>query len=566
MKIKNMFAGILATSLILGCGEEEEDKKDEGGTCAVSGAFSSVEDFGSAVGSGKVIASSACKVTVDLSDVEGTYIVSPYVLGDFATVAGGTTTEVLSPTIALAGDDGPQALQIFKAQPRSMYLGSDFGATKPSLTDLGRMKTLLFNRFFGGKYDQTDFQQLLSKYERMHESLYFAGSTNLRASFDRFLSSGATAKRRSGLLATHCNLEEIPLAGYDEDTFALDPTPLVDNEKFCVYVEDGLTVDEINYSTIITKIMTDYQTLYDDSFADVGDFSFKPIFVVADFSAVSAWDGTVGFFDSGATETQKTPVLVMPYELNGRSEQNVAGTVAHELHHGISYYYRVIVNGGNPEPLGIDEGLSHFFQDVFGDGTTNYADYTANYLLNWANPIETEAAQIPVFAANSATDSNYNRGSAYAFWYYLAGRFGDFTASNGYISGTGVDFVRSYVKSASSGPEGLNTYLDGKLAEIFGEFGIALVVGGSQSNLDAKFDFEAPITGTDPLGGASQFGFNPNAESDRLSSYSDYFPAATDAATEFPYYTFKPMILEGGESKSFTLELDNLAAFAVRIK
>lgn len=564
-----MLAASFVVSLAAGCGllEDEKDKEEE----------EKVYCLGD-LGCGHVFKAEGSTVSIDLAEVSGTYVVSPFVTGDFKTVSGGVSGQnvVLEQTLASASDE-EESPSFSGPNPRLNMRGTSINVSQPgkskprrsySEKELSKMRglfvTTMYNRFSREDFYKEDFQNLLSAYESVMPKNFLNSSPSLRDFFEKEANKVSFSSVPSLDLLDDCALSSIPVTGAEFDVVKVPAT----GDGFCIYKEDdGEELGVEVYDEIVPKIIDTYKILYGDTFPEASGFSFQPIVLLVNFSdegglLYDTLKDAIGIFDSQASLDLKRPLLIMPSNaISGRSSQNVIGTIAHELHHAIVYYYKVAKHGLNNEVLGLDEGLSHFFQDVFGDGTYNFTEYVTPYLSVWSDLVST------VIAGNQTTDAIETRGAAAAFIHYLANKNGNFEAKPGYISGKGVQYIVDYVKSKNTSTEGLDTYLGGKLFTTFGEFGVSLVVAGSDiESSDKRFSFGKTVAGTDFLGGKSVFGYTPNDK--RLGNGSEIKTFEVRASEDFeaPYYGFMPTVLEGGKSTSFTVEEDGLGAFAVRIK
>ena len=340
------------------------------------------------------------------------------------------------------------------------------------------------------------------------------------------------------LVSGDCSLTSVELVYDTVDVVSQSSS----DEGFCIYVEDGFNVDTQALGDVIAKVVSNYKKIFNDEFPDAAGFKFRPNFIFADYSGTDQED-SVGFFDPGASESISEPVLVFSVD-DARPDQEKAGTIAHELLHAIEYYFKQKRNSVDPEPSGIAEGLAHFFQDVFGDGSSNFSGYVNQFLSSWTT---TANGTVGLPAAGS---TNAYRGAAAAFIYYLASRNGNFSEGDGYMSGSGVTYIANYIKSDSTGAKGLDKLLGGDLVKVFGEFGAALVVGGSSIEPnDTRFQFDDSLQHTDPFGGQATFGFTPNDDrgnGDKLTELTDWYDSADGVNYEIPYYTFLPRTISGG--------------------
>lgn len=524
----------------LGCGffgDDDEDEKTES-SCT----------FGE-VGCAKVIEASAGTITVDLTSNSGTYVVSPYAIGNTSAVSGGVSGQNIS---------FGSGVSLTSVQNRF-----ESKSVKELISIKNNIEHAFLTRLTNRTFQTYEFQKMIDDYDQV--SFILSGERkSIRGELENRLYKFKSLKLSSdfNFLASSCSLNEITLV---YGAIALDTSKTVAGSDHCVYVEDGFDFPHTSISAIPGKIFDAMKVLFSDSFDIANGFTFEPIFVFADSQAEGgAYATSVGFFDSVATEALNRPVLVIPAEVSdtSRTLQNQIGTLAHEFTHAIEYYFKVKRNGIDQEPLGIGEGVAHFFQDVFGDGTYNFEGYVDGFMSSWTLS--------PTIALNASGDTLSSRGGAASFFNYLAGRNGSFTTDSGYVSGTGVSYIANYIKYDGTSTAGLDAYLDGNLVKVFGEFGAALVLSGtSAESTDAKFKFKASFSSTDLAGGGSTFGFYANdsrGAGDKLADFSSYYLDADASGVEVPYYTFSPKAVSGGSTVTYDTSETNSAAFVVRVK
>lgn len=483
-------------------------------------------------------------VSLDLSGKTGTYIISPYALGNTSTVEGGSDQQLVfnsNLSLSLSSQIKADDSQISKEQ---------------NIKNRILLEKSIYNRFSKDSFETRSFQGLLDAHEAASSGLNLSDDS-LRGKLKDILDKESRDSMSGSLkLAATCS------SGSLSTTLLGAINVVVENEvqgSYCSLAQSGYEVGEDSVQSAMAKIVSGYKEIYDTTFPTAGGLEFIPTFVFANLP-----DGYLGVFDRNASEDLGRPVLLL--DANYDDDQKIAGTIAHELQHAISYYYKTKVASGSLEIVSIDEGIAHFFQDVFGDGQTNYQDYVSEFDGFWTQ------ANVAVMVASendlSAANLNRHRGGTASFFYYLAGTQGAFSPSSaGYVSGSGVDYIASYVKSSNKGMSGLDNYLGGNLVRKFGEYGVAMIVSGTEAaSSDRRFSFSGELSSLDPFGETSTFGYKPNQSSDKVANYTTWYNSAESTTFEMPYYTFMPRYVEGGEDLEFSLSDLGVGAFAVRIK
>ncbi|MGH7614373.1 MAG: hypothetical protein ACREMW_10095 [Gemmatimonadales bacterium] len=101
-------------------------------------------------------------------------------------------------------------------------------------------------------------------------------------------------------------------------------------------------------------------------------------------------------------------------------------TFVHEFHHMISYNQHVLVRGGEPQDLWLDEGMSHFAEELAGRSflpadQTSFSNYVIGNLLNAYKYLDSTSTHFLVFSSGIGTLAE--RGAAWLFVRYITDRF-----------------------------------------------------------------------------------------------------------------------------------------------
>lgn len=277
-----------------------------------------------------------------------------------------------------------------------------------------------------------------------------------------------------------------------------------------VFMSDPVSESSIaNVKTSVRTILDRYKNvIYKDSFADAGTYTFKPLIVVVDFSGPQ-WPSAssnkelqiAGAFFKGLSTYMKRPALYIAADLTkvtpafpaASAQALFHSTIAHEMQHAIMDYFKNRKGGVGSETLAIDEGYAHLMEDVFGFGSDNFDSYAKPYLTVVPDGIEGALK-----ASSSGALPNVSRGAAQTFLYYLAGRQGGFTFTDGVISESdGLAYIRSAVTAKSLGVANLSARLDLSKAgaknwfEVVGGYFCSLLVDGVEGIQEYSTGFNA---------------------------------------------------------------------------
>jgi hypothetical protein len=339
-------------------------------------------------------------------------------------------------------------------------------------------------------------------------------------------------------------------------------------------------------ATIKTTLERYKTNIYKNDFAAVGDYTFKPIFVIMDFGNDSIWPPSKqigGAFVARTSNEMKMPVIYMPTDLQAVTPYKTQasytaelgkrlwnGTIAHEVQHAIISYFRTKVTADGDEDLGsLDEGLAHFMEDLFGYGSEQFSQVAKPYLENWA-----KNANPPIHA----TDSDLmERGAAHTFLYYLTSQKGGITFTNGIATGGGgLDYINEIVKSANNknGPENLAAKFGGDWLQTVANYFGALAIDGTALSADATLKVQDPQSISDMNGGtAKQFGMHFNGFGDLSATpWAAWEPkVGTTTDVSSTYYATSPVLYtvkDPAAKVKLTTDTDaaNTAVIKVRVK
>lgn len=151
------------------------------------------------------------------------------------------------------------------------------------------------------------------------------------------------------------------------------------------------------------------------------------------------------------------------------------GVLAHEFQHMISYNQKVFLQAGATEDPWLNEGLSHFAEDITGFGNEN----PARERIFLANP-----SQISI--APTSSPSLGQRGGAYLFVRYLYEQ-----------SSNGTQFIQNLYNSSNTGTANIEHAFAGsspslnQFNELMNQWAIALTLSETGLTSDTRYNYEA---------------------------------------------------------------------------
>ena len=511
------------------------------------------------------------KATLSFADAEAgdEYLILPYHLGNIDTVQGGTSSQSEF-TVTVPSAASLRGLKT-EMEPKALFMNSS--ADK----HLGEIYRMIMNRFNSNKSEDAQddgLWMLADTYDKIKTRSQLTLSS--QSSMTSYLKQVIKSKKNDFkldqntdgfALAEGCPTtdDEVELfVGVDTSGATVKETDsisdVISNDDFCVILVTDALSDKLSDKTVlestIKSIMDTYKNvIYEDTFPVKNGITFKPYFIIADFEDLvslghsSALTSIIGAFNQDLTVSAGRPVLLMTETLAGvglgETDANVRqywGTLAHEVSHAISYYYK---NG--LDDLYIDEGAAHTAEDLFGykaDG--NYDNYASIFLQNRYSGSYPFFVSAALTASDSSLDS-YGRGAGQALFHYLISQKGGITYSSGSLSTSdGLKFYADVIKSPNKGFKNLSeVYADASLTwnEVIGNYIAALMVDGSSlediSSLHTTADVITNINNVQGDAG-KEYGFKFNG-GDLGNSYESITSLEEDTF-ELTFYQTKPFL------------------------
>jgi hypothetical protein len=234
----------------------------------------------------------------------------------------------------------------------------------------------------------------------------------------------ATAKTVSGHLAIFVD-NAAPAGGFsqagldslgalfDSRLYALDTTAFGRESDI-----DGNTVVIVLMTNVVNKLVTQQQCT---SQGFVAGFFFG-----ADIDPIFATDPRVNHgevFYSIVADPNGT--LSCPHSAS-QLQRLVPVTFVHEFQHMISYNQHVLRRGGEPQVLWLDEGLSHFAEELGGRSflpadRTSFSSYAIGNLFNAYRYLDSTGTRFLIFAGGIG--SLAERGAAWLFVRYITDQY-----------------------------------------------------------------------------------------------------------------------------------------------
>ncbi len=598
-KVKALWPVVLCFGLV-SCGDEEksgddDDDDDSGDECTAD-----------CTGKGTVTKAVAGKVTVTFPDAEvgAQYVLMPYVLGDLAIEGSDGNTK-----FTFAVSKAKKAATAPKEGAGLIDLSPQFAAAQKPMTASERdhnLRTLL-NRYDPSKgTDQgAEFWAIAKAVDASGAGLKLHGGPSIEGFYRNTPKAVAKAKHSLPLTAGECPVANVVSPDPDMeagDALKFAPldfaTPAVDGTDFClVYVDEPKTeADKTKIQATVKAVVDGYKkTIYKDDFTGATGYTFKPVIAIIDFANPNRWPTDVaalkvaGVFLGAASSEAKVPMLYMAADfatVGGPADAALANklwhsTIAHEMQHAISNWYHVRKTAGVEETVAVDEGIAHFFEDVWGYGAENFEGYPKKFL-----DVFSFGTSSFLNAANGGAAES--RGSSQMLMFYLASQKGGVTfGADGRASGgAGLDLITSIVKnSASAGPKGIASSLGADLGawtEKVGDFlGAVVLDGGTVPGISAKYKTQGRTAGVTDLNGTAgkKYGMTFNGAYGAAAEQTiDHVKEITENAkldgvtsVEVEHYMTKPLlytVTDPDENVIFALPADvpGAAVSAVRVK
>lgn len=577
MILQKIFILPLFIAGLVACGD---DKKEENKTTPAPDAACT---YGS-VGCGIFVPSQDDKISISFekSASGDKYVVMPFSVGSTDAVDGaGSEKFSFDVPVGKANLSGGRGKRIFAIQPgMEADKRADTNALAKRAAQLGRV---IFNRWnvsLGLKGQSTGFWEMVRAYDQVREQLVSMNGLNdfhqeesLEAGFlraltghrDNFVSSVGT-----NLVANDCPGAngEVLLPGTSAgNPEVYDVGEVVSGTDYCIIYMDTVfgannADDKEAIETSIKTLLKSYKSvIYKDEFKAVNGYTFKPIFVIidptnSDYGMNPAFQQFLGAFTQNETVASKMPMLYLASDLSkidGYSNDATGkaafhATLAHELQHAISFYYRGMKPGSAAdqviETVFVDEGIAHTMEDVFGYGTEEFKDYAGVFLSYFANGLNPflAGAKFPE-GKYAGDDFNYYRGSAQALLYYLLSQKGGVDFKDGIVSGGGgMQYLADLVTSGKVGAKNLKeTFAHPTWAwpETVANFLGALVLDNSGvQNIGVQYQAKAPFQEVTDLQGTKNKVFGM-----RFNNFGAIKDATADGAAN-PYTAFDAVELE----------------------
>ncbi|NRA65158.1 MAG: hypothetical protein HRU19_11790 [Pseudobacteriovorax sp.] len=526
---------------------------------------------------------------IDLSDAEAgdQYIISPFILGDTATINGKTSS--VAGTFTISSDSATE-LNIYAIGP----LGEGLRAKRRTPNSDRHILRTIINREDPSRFK--DAEAFAKSVEKKYQlDFHLSGKLN----FDKWYVSSKshrklTEPRNNPQLTQTSSCPSSVYLYQKEDPIETAGLTKREGDDYCLLYIGNTGISETDPNNVVTSInraFTTFKTITGDDFTEtVSGYSYKPIFIVLPTDDPTYWPAELvevfGAFSSSDTRRNLQPTIYLA------SDQLVAGdslddptaafhsVLAHEFGHSVLDYKRVWVQGegeGEAETLSIDEGFAHLMEDINGYGPLNFEEYAGSFLIGYS--IEGDES-VAIFdeTVSGLEFTSLMRGAAQTFFYYLTSQKGGITfGDDGYISGgDGLTFLQAFYNSTGA-VAGLETAYGSSWSEAFSNYLAALWVNNSDRG-SAVHNVQTPTTNKNLQGVASQYGMNFNnfdflpTLAERLSD-ENYTPLNTAELTDVPldYYQIKPLHITVTETNKelllvFKEAYDNAGVSIIRVK
>ena len=350
----------------------------------------------------------------------------------------------------------------------------------PEFVDLNYMGRIIANRYSRHAAEGDPIWNLIRSYDEAAESQLLASGMSL---FEYFKNDQKKGYSTSSMPLTSSSI--CPEGKVDVGTFGgeVQPTSRLEGKKVCVLVKDSLTgsVTNEDIKAWSDGIVARYEEIFGAQ-PTIDGFSGTPWILVMDTSAIPLLQDKIAVFVRAPTEANKHPILILNKAViaSGATRIDTLGTMAHEIYHGISYYYKVAVNKKDIETEAIDEGIAHVMEDVFGNSAKIETDWTATFIgaaLDNVYPVlNSDSLKLP-----------RARGGAHSFMYFLTDMFGGLSSSSAATtsaSGGGINLLRDIIKSPNKGVQNIEAITGFKMTQLMGDFAATVIL--DQSSIKAQ--------------------------------------------------------------------------------
>jgi len=435
----------------------------------------------------------------------------------------------------------------------------------PETMDLDYLRRLIANRYFRGATDQDPIWDMIRSYDEAAQVQSLTGSSSL---YDWFKEDQRKSSQTSSLpLSTQVPSGLCPEGNVDLGAYGgtIVPASKLTGKKACVIVKDNLsgTVTAEEIKTWTDSIMDRYDEIF-GVLPTVNSFVPSPWVVLMDTTSIPSLATTLGAFVVAPSDANKRPILIInTSQINGTTSRiDTLGTMAHEIYHGISYYYKVVVNKKTLETVAIDEGIAHVMEDLFGNSAKIETGWTSSFIGAALDSI------YPVLNAWSAGFSvPQARGGAHSFMYFLTDMFGGFslsttTPASPTASGSGIFLLRDLIRSPNIGVSNIETITGFKIPQLIGDFVATIILDKSSiKSQSERWTLKAPFGLTAISGDKVEIGHRFTYDVSTLS-------ALGEDDLESPYYVLNGFLWTQSGTKKLVFGSSDVNAglTLVRIK
>ncbi len=474
---------------------------------------------------------------------DGDYVGVSFTLGDTAT----------------RNDGGESGDKVVMENSSKLSLTSKNFA--PEFVDLNYMRRLIANRYTRSATDRDPIWGLIRAYDEAASAQFLTGNVSL---WDYFKSEQKKAGSIPSLPLTSpelvCPPGELDLGAFGGK---INPTSRLERLNVCVMVQDQISgsVSSDDVLAWSNSIVSRYEEIFGAQAAVDG---FKPIpwIVLMNASATPSLATTLGAFVRDPSAANKHPVIIInTSQINQTTSRiDTLGTIAHEIYHGISYYYKIVVNKKTLETVAIDEGIAHVMEDIFGNSAKVETGWTSSFI---GAAIDSTYPVLNNWVAGFSQPQA--RGGAHSFMYYLTDMFGGLsaaTASATTASGNGINLLRDLIKSPSIGPANIEAVTGFKIPQLMGDFAATVVLDKSSVKAASeRWTLKTPFSLTSISGEKVDIGHRFAYDVSTLS------PLAQDDF-DSPYYALNGFLWTQSGTKKLELSSNvaNAGLTLVRIK
>lgn len=373
----------------------------------------------------------------------------------------------------------------------------------PEAIDLDYMRRLIANRYFRGASDQDPIWDLIRSYDEAAGAQSLTGRSLL---IDWFKEDQRKPSQPSSLPLAADGV--CPSGNVDLGAFGgtIVPASTLAGKKACIIVKDtmagSVTAEEIK--TWTDSIMDRYDEIF-GVLPEVNGFVASPWIVLMDTTAIPSLATTLGAFVVAPSDANKRPILVINTSqiTPSTSRIDTLGTMAHEIYHGISYYYKMVVHKKTLETVALDEGIAHVMEDIFGNSAKIETGWTSSFIgaaLDSLYPVLNDWAT--GFSVPQA------RGGAHSFMYFLTDMFGGLslataTAANPTVSaaasvtasGSGIFLLRDLIRSPNIGVSNIEAITGFKMPQLIGDYAATVILDQSSiKSQSERWSLKAPFS------------------------------------------------------------------------